>query len=55
MKRKSVVGSRLRQAGHIQRLSEERLTKIACKPEEGGRTKRGRPTLRMDNVTRSGK
>ena len=39
-----VAGSRLRWAGHIQRMSEEILTKIAWKTEEDGR--KGRLKLR---------
>ena len=39
--RMKVVGRRLRWAGHIQRMSEERLIKRAWKIEEGGRI-RGR-------------
>ena len=50
---KKVVWSRLRLAGHIKRMSEERLTKRAGKTEVGGRRRRGRPKLRwMDSVKR---
>ena len=50
---KKVVGSRLRWAGHIQRMSEERLTKRERKTEEDDRRRRGRPKLRwMDCVKR---
>ena len=46
--RVKVVGRRLRWTGHIQRMSVERLTKRARKTEEGGRRRRGRPTLRWE-------
>ena len=48
------MGRRLRWAGHIQRLSEERLTKRAWETEEGDRRKEeARLKLRWrDSVTR---
>ena len=39
-----VAGSRMRWAGHVQRMGEDRLSKRAWKAEEGGR-RRGRPKL----------
>ena len=42
----SLQGSRLQWARHIQRISEEILTKRARKTKEGGRRRRGRPRLR---------
>ena len=39
-----VAGRRMRWAGHVQRLGEDRLSKRALKAEEGGR-RRGRPKL----------
>ena len=51
--RMKVVGNRQRLAGHVQRMSEERLTKRAWLTEEGGRRRRRRPTLRWrDGVKR---
>ena len=41
-----VAGSRMRWAGHVQRMGEDRLLKRAWKAEEGGRRRRGRPKLR---------
>ena len=41
-----VAGSRMRWAGHVQRMGEDRLSKRAWKAEEGGRRRRGRPKLR---------
>ena len=38
--RMKVVGSRLRWTGHIQRMSEERLTKRTRKTKEVGRRRR---------------
>ena len=40
-----VAGSRMRWAGHVQRMGEDRLSKREWKAEEGGRRKRGRPKL----------
>ena len=34
-----VAGSRMRWAGHVQRMDEERLSKRVWKAEEGGRRK----------------
>ena len=51
--RMKVVVSRLRWAGHIQRMSEERLRKRAWKTEETGRRRRGRAKLRwIDSVSK---
>ena len=41
-----VVGSRMRWAGHVQRMGEDRLPKRVWKAEEGGRRRRGRPKPR---------
>ena len=40
-----VAGSRMRWAGHVQRMGEDRLSKRAWNTEEGGRRRR-RPKLR---------
>ena len=40
-----VAGSRMRWAGHVQRMGEDRLSKTAWKAEEGGRRRKGRPKL----------
>ena len=48
-----VAGSRLRWAGHVQRMSEDRLSKRARIAEEDVRRRRGRPKLRWkDSVKR---
>ena len=48
-------GNRLRWAGHLQRMSEERLTKRLGKTEEGSRRRRGTLKLRWrDMVLRTG-
>ena len=48
-----VAGIRMRWAGHVQRMSEDRLSKRALKAEEDGRRRRGRPKLRWkDSVKR---
>ena len=49
-----VAGSRMRWAGHVQRMSKDRLSKRAWKAEEGGRRRRrGRSKLRWkDSVKR---
>ena len=47
-----VAGSRMRWAGHVQRMDEERLSKRALKAEEGGRRRRGRPTLRWKDCVK---
>ena len=41
-----VVCRKLRWAGHVQRMSEERLTTSTWKTEESSRKRRGRPKLR---------
>ena len=49
----SLLVSRLRWARHIQRMSEESVTKRAGKTEEGDRRRRGRLTFRWrDRVKR---
>ena len=47
-----VVGSRMRWAGHVQRMGEDRLSKRAWKAEEGGRRRRGRPKLRWKDCVK---
>ena len=47
-----VVGSKMRWAGHVQRMDEERLSKRALKAEEGGRRRRGRPKLRWKDCVK---
>ena len=47
-----VAGSRMRWAGHVQRMVEDRLSKRAWKAEEGGRRKRGRPKLRWKDCVK---
>ena len=47
-----VVGSRMRWAGHVQRMSEDRLSKRAWKAEEGGRRRRGRSKLRWKDCVK---
>ena len=46
-----VVGSRMRWAGHVQRMDEDRLSKRAWKAEEGDR-RRGRPKLRWNDCVK---
>ena len=41
-----VPGSRMRWAGHVQIMGEDRLSKRAWKAEEGGRRRRGKTKLR---------
>ena len=47
-----VTGSRMRWAGHVQRMGEDRLSKRAWKAEEGGRRRRGRPKLRWKDCVK---
>ena len=47
-----VAGSRMRWAGHVQRMGEDRLSKRAWKAEEGGRRRRGRPKLRWKDCVK---
>ena len=47
-----VAGSRMRWAGHVQRMSEDRLSKRAWKAEEGGRRRRRRPKLRWKDCVK---
>ena len=47
-----VVGSSMRWAAHVQRMSEDRLSKRAWKAEEGGRRRRGRPKLRWKDCVK---
>ena len=46
-----VTGSRMRWAGHMQRMGEDRLSKGAWKAEGGGR-RRGRPKLRWKDCVK---
>ena len=46
------VGSRMRWAGHVQRMGEDRLSKRAWEAEEGGRRRRGRPKLRWKDYVK---
>ena len=46
-------GSRLRWDAGVHRMNEERLTKSEWKSEEGGRMRRGRPTLRLRDVVKT--
>ena len=48
----NVAGSRMRWAGHVQRMCEDRLSKRAWKAEEGGRRRRGRPKLRWKDCVK---
>ena len=43
-----VVGSRMRWAGHVQRMGEDRLSKRAWKAEEGGRRSCDGKTVKRD-------
>ena len=47
-----VAGSRMRLAGHVQRMGEYRLSKRVWKAEEGGRRRRGRPKLRWQDCVK---
>ena len=47
-----VAGIRVRWAGHVQRMSEDRLSKRALKAKEGGRRRRGRPKLRWKDCVK---
>ena len=50
---KKVVGCRRQWAGHIERMDKESMDKESMETEEGGRRRRGRPTLRCrDRVKR---
>ena len=42
----SLVRSRLQWAGHIERIADDRLSKITAESHEEGRRRRGRPRLR---------
>ena len=44
-----LVRSRLQWAGHIERMADDRLPKIAAELCEEGRRKRGRPRLRWED------
>ena len=50
--KKKVAGSRMRWAGDVQRMGEDRLSKRAWKAEEGGRRRRGRPNLRRKDCVK---
>ena len=47
-----VVGSRMRWAGHVQRMGEDRLSKRAWKAEEGDRRRSGRPKQLWKNCVK---
>ena len=47
-----VVRSRMRWAGHVLRMGEDRLSKRAWKAEEGGRRRTGRPKLRWKDCVK---
>ena len=49
---RKMKGSRLRWDARVHRMNEERLTKSEWKSEEGGRMRRGRPTLRLRDVVK---
>ena len=41
-----LVKSRLKWAGHVERMKEDRLPRMACVHQERGKRKRGRPCMR---------
>ena len=47
-----VARCRMRWAGHMQRMGEDRLSKRAWKAEEGGRRRRGRPKVRWKDCVK---
>ena len=47
-----VAGRRMRWAGHVQRMGEDRLSKRTWKVEEGGRSRRGRPKLQWKDCVK---
>ena len=48
----AIEGFRLKWAGHVERMEEDRLTKIADAYREEGRRRRGRPRLRWEDCVK---
>ncbi len=47
-----LVRSRLQQAGHVERMADDRLPKRAAGLREHGRRRRGRPRLRWEDCAK---
>ena len=46
----SLVRSSLQWAGHVERMADDRLRKSAAELREEGRTRRGRPRARREDI-----